>query len=276
MHMKTNDNLKDFFSGKRLYGDDFTEEQILQWYRDEEEGYANLGSNNKEQYSYQYTSMNELYGFQYIDKNRKFQNALGFGSAYGYEFLPILNQIEKLTIIEPSEQLRSKQLGNLWPTYEKPNIMGNLDFPDNSFDIIICLGVLHHIPNVSYVLSELHRVLSPNGIIIIREPIISMGDWRTPRKGLTKNERGIPLSLFNKFVEKNRLKVVSKKFCDSSFAYKIISKVLLKPYNSLLIQRVDKLFSLLFSFNYKYHRNRWNYFKKLTPTSIYLVLLKEE
>ncbi len=266
--------LNGYLSGKKLFGDDFDEEQILKWYREEEEGYANLGSNNKEKYAYQYTAMNELYGFKYIDKNRKFKNALGFGSAYGHEFLPIIEQIERLTIVEPSEQLRSKNLGKLEPHYVKPSVIGNLDFPDNSFDLIICLGVLHHIPNVSFVLNELQRVLAPNGMLIIREPIVSMGDWSIPRKGLTKNERGIPLNYFNTFINSNRLKIISKQFCDSSFAYKIFQKVFFKSYNSLFIQRIDKFISQKFSKNYKYHRR--NFFEKLSPASIYLVLFKEE
>lgn len=274
MKKKTKISQNDFFSGKKLFGDDFNEEQILQWYRDEEEGYANLGNNNKEKYSYQYTAMNELYGFKYIDKKRKFKNALGFGSAYGHEFLPIIEQIDRLTILEPSEQLRSKKLGNLEPIYIKPNVLGNLDFQDNCFDLIICSGVLHHIPNVTFVLSELQRVLSPNGILIVREPIVSMGDWSKSREGLTKNERGIPLNYFNHFIKINKLKIVSKQFCDSSFASRIFQTVLSKSYNSFLIQRIDKFFSLIFSWNYKYHRR--NFFEKLAPASIYLVLSKVE
>ena len=274
--MKRNKNTSqnDFFSGKKLFGDDFNEEQILQWYRDEEEGYANLGSNNKEKYSYQYTAMNELYGFKYIDKNRTFTNALGFGSAYGHEFLPIVEQIDRLTIVEPSEQLRSKNLGNLEPVYVKPNVLGNLDFEDNFFDLIICSGVLHHIPNVTFVLSELQRVLSPNGILIVREPIVSMGDWSKPRKGLTKNERGIPLNYFNSFIKINKLKIVSKQFCDSSFAYRMFQIVFPKSYDSFLIQQIDKFFSFIFSWNYKYHRR--NIFDKIAPASIYIVLSKVE
>lgn len=270
--MQTNANLNDFFSGKKLYGDDFNEEQILQWYKDEEEGYANLGSNNIESYSYQYTAMNEQYGFKYIEKNRKFKNALGFGSAYGHEFLSIIQQIERLTIVEPSEQLRSKNLGNLEPLYVKPNVLGNLDFPDNSFDFIVSFSVLHHIPNVSYVLSELIRVLKPNGILLIREPIVSMGDWRIPRKGLTKNERGIPLSIFEHIILENNLEIVAKNFCDCSFIYKTLRRVFGLKYNSKFVQIIDSIASQILSWNCRYHRI--NIIQKIAPNSIFLVLKK--
>lgn len=274
MELQKKDTMEEYFSGKKLFGDDFTEAQILKWYKDEEEGYANLGSSNKKKYTYQYNSMNQLFGFKYIDKNRRFQNALGFGSAYGHEFLPIINQIDSLTIIEPSDQLRSSQLGTIIPKYIKPNVLGNLDFNDNSFDLIVCFSVLHHIPNVSYVLSELHRILAPNGILLIREPIVSMGDWRNPRGGLTQNERGIPLPFFKNFILENNLKVVSNKYCDSAFMYKSLNKIFGFKHDSKFVQLADKFCSKLFSWNYRYHRK--NFFQKITPNSIFLVLKKND
>jgi len=266
------DSIMEYFSGKKLFGDDFSEEQIYKWYKEEEEGYANLGSNDKERYTYQYVEMNKLYGFKYIRKGQFFKNALGLGSAYGYEFLEVIDQIENLTIVEPSEQLRSDKLGKIIPNYVKPNILGALNFNNNSFDLIICLGVLHHIPNVSFVLDELHRVLAPDGILILREPIVSMGDWRTSRVGLTKNERGIPLGLFDQFIMTKDLNIISRKYCDSPFAYKTFQKIFFMKYNTYFIQLIDKLFSKLFAWNYKYHQI--SIFDKLSPKSIYLVLKK--
>ena len=46
-----------------------------------------------------------------------------------------------------------------------------LPFSDNSFDLITCLMVLHHIPidNLYILMSEINRVMKPNGILILRE-----------------------------------------------------------------------------------------------------------
>lgn len=267
-----------FLSGEKLYGDDFSIDQINEWYKAEEEGYAAIvkkkSENSKVDYKYVYNSMNIVFGFKYLEKNKKFKNVLGFGSAFGHEFFPIINQIDKLTIIEPSEYLVSETLGHLKPNYVKPNIGGKLPFDDNSFDLITCFSALHHIPNVGFVLSELTRVLQPEGIIIIREPIRTMGDWRYPRNGLTKNERGIPYQYFDAFFSKNNFEVIKRTFCDSNFAYQIISKIFPIKRDTIFYQRFDKLISRLFSFNIRYHAK--NNFQKLAPASVFYVLKKSK
>jgi SAM-dependent methyltransferase len=46
-----------------------------------------------------------------------------------------------------------------------------LPYSDNSFDLITCLMVLHHIPknNLNFLLQEINRVMKPGGILILRE-----------------------------------------------------------------------------------------------------------
>ena len=46
-----------------------------------------------------------------------------------------------------------------------------LPYSDNSFDLITCLMMLHHIApeNLCILLSEINRVMKPNGIVILRE-----------------------------------------------------------------------------------------------------------
>ncbi len=44
-----------------------------------------------------------------------------------------------------------------------------LPFDDEIFDLITCLQVLHHIPDKKYTISQLRRVISPSGILIVRE-----------------------------------------------------------------------------------------------------------
>ena len=44
-----------------------------------------------------------------------------------------------------------------------------LPFPDQSFNIVLCLQVLHHIENLETIIKEIRRILKPNGIFIIKE-----------------------------------------------------------------------------------------------------------
>lgn len=47
----------------------------------------------------------------------------------------------------------------------------DIQFPDNSFDVIICNHVLEHIPDDKKAMSELYRILRPNGWAILQVPI---------------------------------------------------------------------------------------------------------
>jgi hypothetical protein len=58
---------EEYFSGKKLRGDDFSLEEIEKWFEDEKEGYANLGSKNKDNYQYVYHELNKLVSFKYLD-----------------------------------------------------------------------------------------------------------------------------------------------------------------------------------------------------------------
>jgi|SRR5882672_7771946 len=264
-----------YLSGEKLYGDDFSQEQIQQWYNDELEGYADLGSKDFSNYSYKYHEVNKVHAFNKI-RRKQFDNVLGFGSAWGHEFEPIIEKISHLTIVEPSENLRSKTIGSIIPEYVTPTVTGKLDLDNNSFDLITCFSALHHVPNVSFVVKELIRVLKPDGYLLIREPIVSMGDWNRPRKGLTKNERGIPVTFFDALFDNDKsVQVVSKEyfFTLSTFFQRRFGKFFKKPiyaYKSYIM--FDKFLSSLLRFNTKYYTK--NGLHKIAPSCIFYVIKK--
>lgn len=263
--------MEDYFDGSKLYGDDFSHIEIKKWFEEESEGYANLGSKDRSKYKYPYHNMNLFYGFNRLPKEYVFSTALGIGSAYGDEFLPIIDRINAITIVEPSDQLVSERIGNIIPIYSKPLENGHLNFEKDTFDLITCFGVLHHIPNVSFVLSELKRVLKPNGFLLIKEPIHTMGDWRNFRKGLTKNERGIPLNYFTEFIRSNKMVVISSSLCDCAFIYRLFGKIIKR--DSRMFQMIDSFVARLLKWNYRYHRTR--IIHKLAPATIFLILSKK-
>ena len=49
-----------------------------------------------------------------------------------------------------------------------------LDFPDNSFDAVFCYSTLEHIPETNQAVSELARILKPDGTAIIGFPTVNL------------------------------------------------------------------------------------------------------
>ncbi len=264
-----------FFSGEVLYGDDFTLPQIEEWYRDEQEAFTNLYVRpQQETYRYPYHALDIYHAYRHLPPNIPIGHALGIGSATGDEFLPISNLLQQITILEPSSLYETQHnIGGIPARWVKPEVSGDILFPDQTFDLITCFSVLHHIPNVSFVIEECERVLKPGGFLLIREPITSMGDWRFPRKGVTKRERGIPLKYFHEVLSKTGLRIVYTHPCNFPVIEVGVRKFLgTLPYRSMFWTRLDALISMMFFSNYHYHRT--NLIQKLASRTICFVLMK--
>lgn len=257
--------------GEKLYGDDFSLEEIEAWFKDEEEGYFNLGAGNKEQYIYGYHALNLEYGFRFLP-DKPFSSVLGFGSAYGHELLPILERSSHITIMDSSGGFATQELKGVRVNYVKPEVNGILPFSRDTFDLVTCFSVLHHIPNVTTVINEIYRCLQPGGYALVREPTISMGDWRVPRKGLTKRERGIPDTIFNQIILASGLEIKNEHKCMFSLTSRL-HYFLRKPvYNSRLAVKLDKCLCSLPFWSNQYHPN--HFLHKLRPTAVFYVLFK--
>lgn len=254
-----------------MYGDDFGFEEIEKWYAEEENGYANLGYVDSETDYYPYHLINERYGWSKIDAS--LGDVLSLGGAFASEFENVHRNIKSATVIEPARKFWRDEAYGLQLNYLVPNVDGHLDFQDCTFDTITVFGVLHHIPNVSFVISELARVLKPGGNILIREPIISMGDWSILRPGLTKNERGIPFPLLRKWTADNNLKLVSRSFIVFSPLQKICGILHWNFWSSRLMRRIDELLCGMFLRNCKYHRV--TILDRFSPSVVFSVFRKE-
>lgn len=267
------EDIKEYLTGDKLYGNDFSFEEIKAWHEDEKEGYADLGANNNAEPRYEYHAINIIHGFNYLPKSNKPLTVLGLGSAFGLEFQPIKHLIGNLTILEPSDKFKNNKIFDVPVQYVKPSVDGSMPFDDDSFDLVLCFGVLHHIPNVGKVIGEINRVIKKGGYSLIREPIISMGDWRYPRKGLTKRERGIPLKVFRKIINMVGFKVVRERVCFFRLTNNIFTPFYKGAlYNSKFIVKVDHILCLLTGWNINYHPQ--NKLDKLRPICIFYVLKK--
>jgi SAM-dependent methyltransferase len=272
MTVKNDEEMEIFFSGKRLYGNDFSQNEIEAWFADEAESYFNLlKSSGEGGYEYGYHALNAHHGYSALP-NIRFGHVLGIGSAYGDELKPILANCDQLTILEPSDGFKNTTTNGIPVSYVKPAATGDMPFNSNSFDLITCLGVLHHIPNVSKLVDEFYRVLKPGGYALVREPIISMGDWRKPRSGLTKRERGIPLPILRDFILTAGFNRVRERMCMFSLTSRLRHFVSGSVFNNDLIVSLDAIFSALPIWLPTYHAR--NVLQKLRPTSVYYVLQK--
>jgi SAM-dependent methyltransferase len=267
----TQSTMEDYLAGRKLYGDDFTLPEIQQWYEDEREGYSGLRDKSRASYTYPYHSLNQLHGFRFLPRTR-FKSALGLGSAYGDEFLPIVSRIDRITILDPSDAFRVANVGGVPCDYIRPSVDGLMPFEDGSFDLAVCLGVLHHIPNVTTVVKELYRCLSSGGYLLLREPIDSRGDWSKPRRYATRRERGIPQHILDAIVTGAGFQVISRHLCVCAPLPGICLRLGIHPFNRPVVTRMDAVLSRLLQRNVRYHATRLAH--KFRPVSVYFVLKK--
>jgi hypothetical protein len=134
------------------------------------------------------------------------------------------------------------------------------------------MSTLHHIPNVSFLVREMYRVLRSNGYCLMREPVNSMGDWRKPRPGLSPNERGIPIPLFRQIIEAAGFRVVKETRCFHPLTKLLCFKTKLPLYNMPMGVAMDSLFCTLLDWSRAYHAQSKR--EQIRPQAVYYVTYK--
>lgn len=261
-----------FLSGKELYGDDFNEQEIAQWFADEQHGYAELYGSDQTRHEYGYEALNIHQGFSKIPSSRRFGHALGFGSNFGDELIPMLDRIDRITLLDSSDRYVVKDLRGIPVNYVLASASGNIALDSGSVDLITCFGVLHHIPNVSKVISEFSRVLAPGGVLLVREPCHSMGDWRNKRSGLTPRERGIPRNILCRMLKNSGLNIQHESEWDFRPWIQLIQRLGMNPFNNKAWTTIDGVLAPVFKWNSRYHRT--NIFEKFAPGSVFYIAEK--
>lgn len=106
-------------------------------------------------------------------KSLHFKSVLDMPCGTGIISLPLLDKADKLTLIDISSNMLSMAESNI-PTEFKHKVIGinddffKLNIPDNSYDLIICLGLLAHANSPEQLLDKLSKVLAPGGLLIIQ------------------------------------------------------------------------------------------------------------
>ena len=270
--MSREQDYSEYFSGSKLIGDDFNDAEIQEWFEQEKNAYVSL-IDTRESYHYEYHALNDVCGFGIIKRAAPHSiRVCGFGSAFGHELKPIQDKVVSTVLIDSASSFHDKPPSSKNLRTVLAQCSGEINCDANSFDLITCFGVLHHIPNVSFVMSEFHRCLASGGILMVREPTTSMGDWRGPRVGVTKNERGIPSVLFKEIINKAGFEILKHTPCVFPPLAVLCRKAGVVPYDSKITVYLDLLLSWAFRWNYRYHRSRL--IDKFAPASDFYVCRK--
>lgn len=106
-------------------------------------------------------------------KDLDYKSVLDMPCGTGSISLPLLDKAKKLTLIDISSNMLSLAEKNI-PEKDKHKVVFinddffKLDIPDNSFDLVICLGLLAHVNSPKQLLNKLAKVIKPNGYLIIQ------------------------------------------------------------------------------------------------------------
>lgn len=115
--------------------------------------------------------------FYSLLKNPSGKKILDIGCGYGFTTINLAKNGAELTSIDISPRMieltRKNAAFNGVGKDIRTAVMSaqKLQFPDNSFDFVVGLGILHHL-NLDLAGREIHRVLKPGGQAIFLEPRI--------------------------------------------------------------------------------------------------------
>lgn len=133
-------------------------------------------------------SMTNKSGHKIMEKNfgkkHYFRNVLEVGAGTGYHFSFINHKYNKYYMTDFSKKylnLAKTKFKNNKKIEFKIEDATNLSFPDDTFDRLISVYNLEHLPDPHIVLKEWKRVLKKNGLLSIAIPLEGGVAWRLGR-----------------------------------------------------------------------------------------------
>lgn len=171
-----------------------------------------------------------------IVKPDQIMNVLDFGCGIGYhsEMFKSANYLG----IEPLEAcvaVANKKFANSRVKFQVGNHSHLKSFPDNSYDLVIAIGVLHHIDTEIFTIfvKEALRILKPGGRLTTFDPVFHKQQTKLS-KLIVKQDRGTWVRTESGYVE-----VIESNF-EGIIETKIYSKLLRIPYDHIAINAVKK------------------------------------
>ncbi len=179
----------------------------------------------------------------------KFLSVLDMPCGTGAISIPLLDRTEKLTLIDISSNMLSIAKKKISEKYSAKVELVNTDFfeielPEQSFDLIICLGLLAHVNSPEQLLKKITKLLKPEGLLIIQN---------TDSGHFYSYLIRIYLGLKN-IISKQPYKLNSVK---ANFVKKVLNENNLKKQTCYRYNQSFLGFSNLFSNKKKYNLTRW-------------------
>lgn len=105
-------------------------------------------------------------------KDRRYDQVLDIGCGNGALSLPLLSNCRKLTMLDLSRNMLELARKNLSPQHSGEVEMVQGDFMDaefdpESFNLILCIGVLAHVDSPSAVIEKIARIAKPGSCVIL-------------------------------------------------------------------------------------------------------------
>jgi ubiquinone/menaquinone biosynthesis C-methylase UbiE len=200
------------------------------------------------------------------------------GTGYGTEL--ISKNSKKVIGIDISEKTIEENIKKFGVSENKNFIEMNaahLKFNTSSFDTIVSFETIEHlkIKDITLMISEFHRVLKKNGILIISTP-----DVRNYSLGNFISSNNFHQTEFTQeeflFLFKDSFKLVESFYQDKSSnnILKILNKLSFNKYISIIFQKLWRAFKSFIYFDHKIISMSKLNFDKFTPMYLVLVLRK--
>lgn len=106
-------------------------------------------------------------------KNMKGKAILDVGCGKGRFVNFFSNRAKEIVGIEPAKKLLEEGKKKYPKLKLLPGSATEIPFPDNTFDVVLCVEVLEHVPEIDEALKEMKRVLKKAGELIIIDKNLS-------------------------------------------------------------------------------------------------------
>lgn len=117
-----------------------------------------------------YEHASEEMAIQRLLKGRRFKHAVDIGGGYGRLCVLLQNYADKVTLAEPSQAQLEIAAAYLkkYPKIDRQKMQADdLKFKDGTVDLVTMIRVMHHLPDPSAEFSEISRVLTADGYLVL-------------------------------------------------------------------------------------------------------------